>query len=278
MDSLIITEFVKILFVDDERNVLKSLRRLFMDDDHYELFFAESGAEGLQTLEQVDDISVVVSDYRMPEMNGVEFLRKVHERWPKTIRIVLSGYADTASVVEAINIGHIYKFIPKPWDDDELRVNIAKAVEACSLKQQNEKLSDELVQLNEELGKVNVDLGETVKARTRDLELRSQVLQLAQDILDTLPVAVLGVDTENNIVQANSYASKIFVEKGLLLGEKASMYLPDDLLVFLEQVKVTGCARGIVESAGRPFTVVGCFLNDDRRRGVVLTLYPHEEG
>lgn len=275
MDCSVDKDVIKILFVDDEPNILRALRRLFIDEDNYELFIAESGDEGLEILEREEGVCVVVSDYRMPGMNGVEFLSKVHERWPQTIRIVLSGYADTASVVEAINIGHIYKFIPKPWNDDELRVNLHNAVETCRLNKNNEQLSVQLAQRNKELGAVNIDLEETVKERTEALELRSQVLQLSQDILDTLPVAVIGIDIDDNIVQANACANKLLIAKGVLLGEKASHFLSTDLLAFLEQVKIEGNSQGTAVSSGQLFTVAGCYLNDDRTRGVVLTLLPH---
>ena len=123
------TENVTILCVDDEANVLKSLKRLFLDED-YEILTAESGSEGLVLLEQRQQpVQVVISDYRMPEMDGVAFFKEVHDRWPDTVRIVLSGYADTAAVVAAINEGQVYRFIPKPWNDDELKVTIAKAVD-----------------------------------------------------------------------------------------------------------------------------------------------------
>src|SRR6185369_152755 len=121
-------EPVKILCVDDERNVLRALERIFLDDD-YEIVLAGSGDEGLKIMEESGPFQVVISDYRMPAMNGVEFLRVVYERCPETVRIVLSGYADTGAIVAAINDGHIYKFIPKPWNDDELRVTIQNCLE-----------------------------------------------------------------------------------------------------------------------------------------------------
>ena len=115
---------VKILCVDDERNVLRALERIFLDDD-YEIVTAGSGEEGLEIMtESGDCFQVVISDYRMPVMNGVEFLKAVYERWPDSVRIVLSGYADAGAIVAAINEGHIYKFIPKPWNDEELRETI----------------------------------------------------------------------------------------------------------------------------------------------------------
>lgn len=266
----------KILLVDDELNVLKSLRRLFMDEDNYEVFIAESGDEGLSVLENEDDVCVIVSDYRMPGMNGVEFLRTVHERWPETIRIVLSGYADTASVVEAINIGHIYKFVPKPWNDDELKVNIRNAVETWNLNQKNQNLTAELARRNKELGKLNKSLEEIVQERTEALELHSQVLQLSQNILDSLPVAVLGIDVNDCIVQVNSYANKLLAAQGLLLGEKASTVLAADLLEFLEQIRIEGSARGSVAILTELCTVAGCYVSDDRTRGIILTLLPQD--
>ncbi len=106
------SEEIKILCVDDEKNVLKALRRLFMDEDNYEILVAESGEHGLAMLAEEEGIRMVISDYRMPEMNGVEFLRQVYEKDPDTIRIVLSGYADTASVVEAINQARFINLFP----------------------------------------------------------------------------------------------------------------------------------------------------------------------
>ena len=93
---------VRILCVEDERNVLRSLERIFLDDE-YEIVTAGSGSEGLEILKESNDsFQVVVSDYRMPVMNGVEFLKQVFELWPDTVRIVLSGYADAGAMVAAI--------------------------------------------------------------------------------------------------------------------------------------------------------------------------------
>jgi len=119
-------EPTRILCVDDERNILRSLTRPFLDDP-YEILTAPSGAERLLILAQSGTVPVVISDYRMPGMNGVEFLSEVRKRWPETVRIVLSGYADTGAIVSAINEGQIYRFVAKPWNEDELRVAVANA-------------------------------------------------------------------------------------------------------------------------------------------------------
>lgn len=121
-----------------------------MDDD-YEILTAISGEDGLAVLADNSDVQVVVSDFRMPGMNGVEFLRQVCEKYPETVRIVLSGYADTGAVVAAINEGQIYKFVSKPWSDEELRQTVAKAVEAFSLHRQNRALAAELETLKREM-------------------------------------------------------------------------------------------------------------------------------
>jgi two-component system NtrC family sensor kinase len=133
-------EQIRILFVDDERNVLRSLQRIFLDED-YEILTASSGAEGIAVLQSITPIQLIISDYRMPKMNGVDFLREVCNRWPETIRIVLSGYADTASIVSAINEGYIYKFIAKPWNEDELKITIVNAIESYYLDKENKQLA-----------------------------------------------------------------------------------------------------------------------------------------
>ncbi len=141
---------IKLLCVDDERNVLRALERIFMDDD-YEILTAASGEEGLAIFAENPDIQVVIADYRMPGMNGVEFLRQVCEKYPDTVRTVLSGYAETFAVVAAINEGHIFKFIAKPWSDEELRQTVAKAVESFALHRQNKELVTEIAVLRQEL-------------------------------------------------------------------------------------------------------------------------------
>ncbi|MCK5341243.1 MAG: response regulator, partial [Desulfobulbaceae bacterium] len=196
-------EQIKILCVDDENNVLRALKRLFMDDD-YEIFTAESGSEGIEVLEKEEGIQLIISDYRMPGMDGVEFLRQAHEGWPETIRIVLSGYADTAVVVAAINEGRIYEFIPKPWNDDDLRVTIKKALEVFFLRRKNENLSDKLMASNEELTELNNNLEEEVAKRTADLLFQNKAMQFAHNVMDALPAAVIGLDPDGLIVLSNA--------------------------------------------------------------------------
>ena len=102
----------KILIVDDEENVLISLKRIFRKEN-YEIYTANSGFQGIELLEK-HDFSLILSDFKMPELNGIEFLKLASEKSPDTIRIILTGYADVDVVISAINEGNIYKFIEKP--------------------------------------------------------------------------------------------------------------------------------------------------------------------
>jgi len=108
----------QILFVDDERAILSSLRRLFRSSG-YKVHIANSGAEGIALLEQYP-IDLVVSDMRMPEMDGAAFLSTVAEQWPKTVRMLLTGYAEVSSAIDAINQGKISRYLTKPWDDSDI--------------------------------------------------------------------------------------------------------------------------------------------------------------
>ncbi|PPD30704.1 MAG: hypothetical protein CTY19_15635 [Methylomonas sp.] len=114
-----------LLLVDDEPNILSALKRVLRRDG-YEIFTAQSGEEALEILAK-NKVMVILSDQRMPNMTGTEFLSRVKIMHPRTVRIILSGYADLNSITEAINKGEIYKFRTKPWDDDELRNDIREA-------------------------------------------------------------------------------------------------------------------------------------------------------
>ncbi len=195
-------EPTRILCVDDEQNVLRSLTRLFLDDP-YEILTAPSGAEGLLILNQSGTVPVVISDYRMPGMNGVEFLTEVRKRWPETVRVVLSGYADTGAIVSAINEGQIYRFVAKPWNDDELRITVANALERYALGEKNLELTEELRRKNDELTGLNRDLEQRVTERTEALTTQNRLLTESLGILDNLPMAVVGMDPQGTVFQCN---------------------------------------------------------------------------
>lgn len=127
-----------ILIVDDEPNVIASLKRALMDDP-YEVHTAPGGAEGLGIL-GTHPVKVVISDERMPGMSGAEFLCSVKDRYPETVRMMLTGHASIESAMRAVNAGEIYRFFTKPWDDTELRLAIRSAVEKFDLEEENRRL------------------------------------------------------------------------------------------------------------------------------------------
>lgn len=128
-----------VLLVDDEENILSSLVRLFRMSD-YTIFTATSGTKGIEIMEE-NNISLVISDHKMPGMTGVEFLSKVKEMSPDTIRIMLTGYADLEASIDAINKGEVYRFITKPWNDEELLLTLKQSLEYRDLMLSNRKLT-----------------------------------------------------------------------------------------------------------------------------------------
>lgn len=185
---------IRILFVDDEQSVLNIMERIFLYDD-YEVLTASSGADGLAVFEKVSPIHIVISDYRMPEMNGVEFLEKVYNGWPDTVRIILSGYADLDAVISAINRGHIYKFISKPWNNNDLKVTVSNALERYFLHKKNKELTENLLEKNEELKKFNENLEQLVAERTEEL-MRTQEQLVQSEKLAAIGILAAGIAHE----------------------------------------------------------------------------------
>jgi response regulator RpfG family c-di-GMP phosphodiesterase len=157
-----------ILCVDDEPNILSSLRRLFRGKG-YEVLTAISGAQGLELLEQ-QPVDLVISDMRMPEMDGARFLAQVRERWPNTVRLLLTGYSDVQSIQDAINCGEIYRYITKPWDDNDILLIVRHALERHQLEMDKQRLEALTLKQNEELKSLNAGLEQKVEERTRQLK------------------------------------------------------------------------------------------------------------
>lgn len=129
-----------ILFVDDEQNVLKAMKRIFRSEN-YTILTAENGTDALKILED-NTVEVIISDHRMPGITGAELLRIIKDKYPRTIRIMLTGYADVTAIMGAVNDGAVYKFITKPWNDDDLRLTVSLALEQFDLIQENIKLKN----------------------------------------------------------------------------------------------------------------------------------------
>jgi FixJ family two-component response regulator len=219
-----------LLLVDDEENITSALVRLLRRDG-YRILRANSGEGGLELLAQ-NEVGVIISDQRMPGMSGVEFLSKVREAYPDTVRIVLSGYTELNSVTDAINRGAVYKFLPKPWEDELLRANVEEAFQRYEMRRENARLAKELENANQELVKINHDLEQRVEEKTREVMRNLNVLQVSQEVLERLPVAVIGIGDDGIIAIANRRALRVFSREGTrpLLGEIATDVIPAEFL------------------------------------------------
>jgi response regulator RpfG family c-di-GMP phosphodiesterase len=170
-----------VLFVDDEPNILSALKRLFRPQG-YQIFTADSGAAGLEIISQ-NKIDLVISDMRMPEMNGAQFLEKVRIASPESIRILLTGFADISSTIDAINKGQIYRYISKPWEDNDITTSVRHALEQKQLALEKIRLEALTKNQNEELKDLNANLEAKVKARTEEVRQTMGFLEIAHDKL-----------------------------------------------------------------------------------------------
>jgi len=186
-----------VLFVDDEASILTSLQRLLRKEP-YTVHTAVGGPAGLELLKK-HKVHMVVSDQRMPEMSGTQFLQRVKELYPDTIRMVLSGYAEAAAIVDAINEGEVFRFIGKPWKDEDLRVTIRRGLEHYDIIRENQSLQHQSIKQLEELQRLNAILESSVEDRTRSL-------QMSQEVLESLPLIVVGVSQEEELVLTNQRA------------------------------------------------------------------------
>jgi two-component system NtrC family sensor kinase len=215
----------RMICVDDETGVLRALRRLFMDED-YEIEYFSSAQDALARMADfIPDL--IISDYRMPEMNGVDFLKLTKNLYPDAVRIILSGYTDSDAIVSLINDGEIYKYITKPWDDQEMLITIRRALEQYDLLMENIRLAVKVVEQNELLQKINDELERRVSERTRELTYKNHALQTAHNILNHLATGILGVNDDGTIIMGNRMASLLLgIEAPKLIGHSIRDVLP----------------------------------------------------
>jgi len=173
-----------VLCVDDEPNILSALRRVLRGPG-YRVLTAGSGAEALALLAQ-QPVDLLISDMRMPVMDGAQLLEQVHARWPQVLRMLLTGHADMGSTVAAINRGRILRYIHKPWDEQELLDATRDALELLALQREKARLEALTVTQNEALRCLNAELESRVKART--LELEDANVRLRRSYLNSIKV------------------------------------------------------------------------------------------
>jgi len=191
---------VRVLFVDDEENILRSIKRLFMEES-YEILTANSGEEALKLLKDHQNIGLLVSDQRMPGMQGVDLLQQASHISPDTLRILLTGYTDINAAISAINKGGACQYITKPWKDNELIQIIRDAVYRYSLIRENKRLAEIVKRQNEELKQWNDQLQYRVQEQT--IEIRESEKRFRR-LFDEAPVGYHEVNKEGCITNVNA--------------------------------------------------------------------------
>ncbi len=181
-------ESLSVLLVDDEENILKSLRRLLMDEEDMEIVTATSGEDGLKILPELTNLALIVSDQRMPGMPGALFLEKAREIRPDAVRIILTGYADVAAAVDAINRGGAWRYLAKPWDDEELVRVIREAVDHYRREAHKRRLNEIISQQSREIESWNVNLKKRLLQSATTIREQSQALK---DLAANDPVVVI---------------------------------------------------------------------------------------
>ncbi len=255
----------RLLLVDDEENILRSLRRVLRRGD-WQIETATNGEQGLAVFERFDP-SVVISDFRMPGMNGVDFLAKVKVLAPRTQRIMLTGQADQLAIEEAINRSEVFRFISKPWNDAQLVLMVKSAFEQHQLVSDNHRLQDLTQEQNRELRQLNADLEVRVQQRTLMLSRAKREWEVTFDTIDS-PLAV--IDRDNlTMRRANRAAARVSNTpiESLALKPKCYQFL------FHRDRPCESCPLGDeaksveLQHAGRTY-VVQSFPMEDERVGV----------
>jgi response regulator RpfG family c-di-GMP phosphodiesterase len=191
-----------ILLVDDEQSITRSLHRL-LRKEKCRILAAASGQEGLDILAKTETpVSLIISDQRMPVMTGAQFLEKARQLAPNAIRFLLTGYADVKDILDAVNKGEIHRYLTKPWNDDELLLQVRHALELYELHSENQRLNALTRHQNKELIALNQDLEKKVQERTEEIRQKNKALEAAnvsleKSFVDTIRLLSSLVETLN---------------------------------------------------------------------------------
>jgi phosphoserine phosphatase RsbU/P len=169
-----------ILYVDDEKDNLTVFYSTFRR--YYNIFLASSGKEGIEIMRH-HRIQLVITDQRMPEMTGIQFLEKIIPDYPQCIRMILTGFSDIQAIIEAINTGRVYRYITKPWNKEELKINIDKALETYNLREQNKKLIIDLREANQSLEQKVLERTEKIETQNKEIRYSLEYASRMQNIL-----------------------------------------------------------------------------------------------
>jgi sigma-B regulation protein RsbU (phosphoserine phosphatase) len=262
----------KMLVVDDEIDNLDLLRRTFRRE--YQVLTAQSGDAALQVCRREPDLVVIITDQRMPRMTGVEFLRQTLDSHRQTIRMVLTAYTDTPALIDAINTGHVYQYVTKPYDPDALRLTVRRALERYELSMENERYRRQVVEkerLDRELEiarQIQERFWPTTWPRVEGFDLAARswpAKQVGGDLFDVARTAngrlVLAVgDVSGKGVPAALYGA---VSSGMLQILESAIESPVEVLTRLN--------AALVERDAEVFVCMSAALLDPASRVLRLT-------
>ncbi|MEC8376086.1 MAG: response regulator, partial [Pseudomonadota bacterium] len=199
-----------VLFVDDEPNILRAIKRALFTMD-ITLLLADSGAKALELL-NTNDVHVVISDMKMPQMSGAQLLEQVAKHYPDTFRVVLTGYADIESTIKAVNEGKIHRYLQKPWDNQELIRVVEEGLERVKLKAENERLQKLTRLQNKKLKDVNTQLEQMVHKRTRQIKAALQKIEKHNLAMEQVLFNVISINPHINgkfAIEVSELAGKL---------------------------------------------------------------------
>jgi response regulator RpfG family c-di-GMP phosphodiesterase len=191
-----------LLLVDDEPSILKALKRLFRHEG-YQILTADGGRQALDLLKGTETpVSLIISDQRMPNMNGATFLERSIAVCPDAVRFLLTGYSDMDAIVDAVNKGKIDRYLNKPWNDSEMLLLVRESLKQVELKRENIRLTELIRRQNEELADLNKQLEEKVNERTWALKYQNKLLQrmnegLEKSLMETIRLLLALVESSN---------------------------------------------------------------------------------
>jgi phosphoserine phosphatase RsbU/P len=214
-------EKYRILYVDDEIDNLIIFKAAFRR--YYDVFTATSAREGMELL-KTQDVQVLITDQRMPEITGVEFLESIIPDYPEMIRMILTGFSDVEAIIQAINKGRVYQYITKPWDTGELKITIDKALESYSLKNENKQLISDLKDANRKLEEYALDLERKVEERTTQIQHQKEIIEKKnEDITASINYAKhiqrVVLPEESHIAQAFQQSFILFKPRDIVSGD-----------------------------------------------------------
>jgi len=241
----------------------------------YRLLTASNGEAGIKALEEAE-VHLVISDQRMPDMSGTDFLSIVRKQYPDVMRVILTGYTEVDSITESINNGHVYKFWLKPWDDQSLKLEIKQVLEQYDLIRDNRLLHEKVLNQNEELKSMNDNLGNMVRERTEKLESQNQALEISHAIMEDLPIPIIGISADGTVVLTNRMVDSLpGFGGGISVGKGIEGYFSDDV-----EEKITSVLSSDTSDTIKGYQLSGTVYDIDlvplskrfRGQGVILTL------